>query len=327
MNTFLPCTGTIRRFSTINETSSSPVQHVRYETGIETGSEVSVFFDPMIAKIIVWAPDRAAAIRLARRVLASTTILGLVTNQEFLGRCLAHPGFQDKNYTTGFIEMYSNDLLRTVEDKNEIVAVQTSLFLKFCADSERRVAGAFRSVSSKFRVQSMDRAGIKADHITVGRKQYLVRYLPRRDTTESVQVWEISKQEPTDKAKSRFLNKAGGELVHRYYAAMTPPSKVRTIDVSIVNAAIRQRGKILNEWIEADVTFQLDGVVKTVFMATDGDWHGRDDTAQTVWIHAPELCAGIKSTRRNLLTFGGRLDERTAGNAAELGMSVLTFVD
>lgn len=64
----------------------------------------------MIAKIIVWAPDRGAAIRLAKRVLAGTTVLGLCTNQAFLGRCLAHPGFLDKDYTTGFIEMYKEDL-------------------------------------------------------------------------------------------------------------------------------------------------------------------------------------------------------------------------
>jgi acetyl/propionyl-CoA carboxylase alpha subunit len=276
----------------------------------------------MIAKIIVWAPDRGAAIRLARRVLASTTVLGLGTNQEFLGRCLAHPGFLDKNYTTGFIEQYRDDLFVTMNEDNERVAVQTSLFLKFCADAERRVSrGAFKSISSKFRVQTMDRASIKADHITVGGKGYIVQYISRReDITEKIQVWQTRERNPDDKTKGRFLNKAGGALVHRYYTAMTPPAKVCTMDVSIVHAALRRRGKVLNEWIEGDITFQMDGVVKTVFVATEGDWHGRDDAAQTVWIHAPELCAGIKSTRRNLLTFAGRLDERTAGSAAELGM-------
>jgi acetyl/propionyl-CoA carboxylase alpha subunit len=274
----------------------------------------------MIAKIIVWAPNRNAAISLAKRVLASTTILGVGTNQEFLGRCLSHPGFLDKNYTTGFIDMYSPDLFPlSLED--ERIAIQTSIFLKYCADMERqRTGGAFKSISSSFRVQTMDRANVKADHITIGQKTYMVQYLPQRGTTDTVRVWEIKEQKVNDKTKGRFLNKNGGMLVHRYYSAVTPPEKVRMMDVSIVQASLRRQGKVVDEWIEGDITFQIDGVVKTVFVATEGDWRNRDDAAQIVWIHVPELCAGIKSTRRSLLTFAGRLDERTTGSAAELGI-------
>jgi acetyl/propionyl-CoA carboxylase alpha subunit len=284
---------------------------------------VSVYFDPMISKIVVWAPDRNAAIRLAKRILASTTVLGVGTNQEFLGRCLAHPGFLDKNYTTAFIETYKDDLFKSVEEDNERIAVQTSMFLKYCADMERKTSrnGAFSSISSKFRVQTMDRANVKADHITIGSRSYIVQYLPQRgDSTDVVQVWETHEQKVDDKAKGRFLNKAGGLLVHRYYAAMTPPAQVRTMDISIVHAALRRRGKVLEEWLEGDVTFQLDRAVKTVFVATEGDWHSRDDAAQVVWLHVPELCAGIKTTRRGLLTFAGRLDERSSGSAAKLGI-------
>jgi acetyl/propionyl-CoA carboxylase alpha subunit len=329
-NNFLPCTGTIRRFSTIHETSSQVIPHVRYETGIETGSEVSVYFDPMIAKIVVWAPDRGAAIRLAKRVLASTTVLGLGSNQEFLGRCLAHPGFLDKNYTTGFIEMYKDDLFKSIEEDNERMAIQTSMFLKYCAETERKTSrnGAFSSISSKFRVQSMDRANVKVDHITIRKRSYIVQYLPQRgDSSDVIQVWETREQKVDDKANGRFLNKAGGLLVHRYYAAMTPPAEVKTMTVSIVHAALRRRGKVLEEWLEGDITFQIDGAVKTVFVATEGDWRSRDDAAQIVWLHVPELCAGIKTTRRGLLTFAGRLDERSSGSAAELGISISVMVN
>jgi|SRR5579862_574468 len=320
MNNFLPCTGTIRRFSTIHETTSSVVPHVRYETGVETGSEISVYFDPMIAKIVVWGLDRASAIRLAKRVLAATTILGLGTNQEFLGRCLAHPGFQDKNYTTGFIEQYRQELFRSVESESERIAVLTSGFLKYIAEEDRRRNGAFRSISSKFRVQSMDRSSVKAEQITVGGKGYIVQYLPRRgEAADTVQVWEISEQKLEEKQKDKFLNKAGGVLVHRYYTALTHPANPRTMDISIIHASLRPQGRLPDQWIEGDVTVQLDGTVKTIFVATEGDWRARDDSAQTVWIHAPELCAGIKSIRRSLLTFAGRLDERTTGSAAELG--------
>jgi acetyl/propionyl-CoA carboxylase alpha subunit len=327
-NNFLPCTGTIRRFSTIHDLTGTRVTHVRYETGVETSSQVSVYFDPMIAKIVVWAPDRHSAIRLAKRVLANTTVLGLGTNQEFLGRCLSHPGFLDKNYTTRFIEQYREDLFREegLEDL-ERTAVETSMFLKYCADVERSAAGklgqsAFNSIPSKFRVQTMDRTNVKADHITLAGKSFLVQYLPQRNGDgDTVQVWPVPTTNPLPSEGKKFLNKIGGALVARYYQAMTPPeSGVRTFDVSIVHAALRRRGRVLEEWIEGDVAFQVDGSIKTVFVATEGDWRSRDDLSQTVWVHVPDLCAGIKSIRRNLLTFAGRLDERASGASSELGM-------
>ena len=281
---------------------------------------MTVYFDPMIAKIVVWAPDRGAAIRLAKRVLAGTTVVGVGTNQEFLGRCLSHPGFLDKNYTTGFIEKYFRDLITERDHDEELTAVQSSMFLKYCADKERAKNGAFRSISSKFRIQSMDRANVKADHITIGGNAYIVSYLPQRIDTDLIQVWKAQENTIDDKSKSKFLNKTGGALVHRYYASMTPPANPRTMDVSIVNATLRRRGNVADGWIEGEVQFQIDGVIKTVFVATEGDWHTRDDAAQIVWLHVPELSAGVKAAKRSLLTFAGRLDERSAGSAAELGI-------
>lgn len=218
------------------------------------------------------------------------------------------------------------------EGDEERVAVQISMFLKYCADMERRGSqgGPFRNISSKFRVQSMDRTNVKTDHITIGTKSYIVQYLPQRntdDSTETIQVWLTQEPVLSEKSKERFLNKSGGILVHRYYSVMTPPAgNVRTMEISIIQASLRRRGrKVWNlneEWIEGDITFQIDGNIKTVFLATEGDWHSRDDTSQIVWIHLPELCAGIKTTKRNLLTFAGRLDERLpGGSAAELGTS------
>ena len=327
LNNFLPCTGTLRRFSTIHETSSHPVPYVRYETGIETASEVSVYFDPMVAKIVVWGPDRLAAIRLAKRVLAGTTVLGLGTNQEFLGRCLAHPGFLDKNYTTGFIDSYAKDLFRQSLEGEERIAAQSSMVLKYCADMERKVSSngsAFKSISSHFRIQSMDCANVKADHVTIGSNAYIVQYLPSRSSggIETVQVWRTPMEHKVDdNTKNRFLNKSGGTLVHRYYEAMTPSTEgVKTMEITIIHADMRKQGKGWDQWIEGNVTFQLDGTIKTVFVATEGDWRSRDDASQMVWIHVPELCTGVKSTRRNLLTFAGRLDERSAGAASELGI-------
>jgi acetyl/propionyl-CoA carboxylase alpha subunit len=282
----------------------------------------------MIAKVIVWAPDRGTAIRLAKRTLAATTVLGVGTNQEFLGRCLSHPGFLDKNYTTGFIENYRSDLFHYIEEDYERLAAQISLFLKYCADMERKISknGAFRSIGSNFRIQSMDKSNVKGDHIIIGNKAFIVQYSPHRDDKfETVQVWQVQEEKITEKQKKRFLNKAGGALVQRYYSAMLGRENVRTMEISIVHAKVQRRGTAWDEWIEGDVTFQIDGAVKTEYLATEGDWRNRDDVAQIVWLHAPELCAGVKGVRRNLLAFAGRLDERSSGSAAELGITFLSW--
>jgi 3-methylcrotonyl-CoA carboxylase alpha subunit len=76
---------------------------VRVETGVAQGDEVSVHYDPMIAKLVVHAGDRLAALRLMRNVLGDTHIVGLHTNIEFMRRILAHKDFVDAQVYTGFI--------------------------------------------------------------------------------------------------------------------------------------------------------------------------------------------------------------------------------
>ncbi|KAK4555532.1 hypothetical protein LTR86_007285 [Recurvomyces mirabilis] len=76
---------------------------VRFETAVATGGQVSIHFDSMIAKIVVWAPTRAAARTKAIRALAETACIGLGTNQLFMQSCLLSSGFSDPGYTTSFI--------------------------------------------------------------------------------------------------------------------------------------------------------------------------------------------------------------------------------
>lgn len=72
--------------------------------GLAEFTETStIFFDSMIAKIIVWAPNRQLAISEMARVLANSACIGVRTNQQFLQSCLLHPEFQNPSYTTSFI--------------------------------------------------------------------------------------------------------------------------------------------------------------------------------------------------------------------------------
>ncbi len=77
---------------------------VRIDTGVVEGAEISMFYDPMIAKLITWAPTRAEAIAAQADALDRYHIRGISHNIDFLAAIMAHPRFQaGENVTTGFI--------------------------------------------------------------------------------------------------------------------------------------------------------------------------------------------------------------------------------
>src|SRR5206468_9196572 len=67
---------------------------VRWDGGVETGSEVTLHYDPMLAKLIVWAPDRAQAIARMHRALLELTIDGIDTSRDFHLRVMENAEFQ-----------------------------------------------------------------------------------------------------------------------------------------------------------------------------------------------------------------------------------------
>ncbi len=100
------------------------VPYVRIDDGVQEGGEVSIFYDPMIAKLITWAPTREAAIDLQIDALDAFEIDGPGHNIDFLSALMQHPRFRSGAITTGFIaEEYpdgfhgapaSPDLIRTL---------------------------------------------------------------------------------------------------------------------------------------------------------------------------------------------------------------------
>ncbi|MCF8475055.1 MAG: acetyl/propionyl/methylcrotonyl-CoA carboxylase subunit alpha [Emcibacter sp.] len=105
-NNFMPQTGRINHFSTPTQN-----ENFRLDTGVEVGDEVSIYYDPMIAKLIVWGHNREAALRHMGRALENTAISGLKCNLEFLGNIINHSAFQAAHIDTGFIERHKNDLM------------------------------------------------------------------------------------------------------------------------------------------------------------------------------------------------------------------------
>jgi 3-methylcrotonyl-CoA carboxylase alpha subunit len=135
-NGFLPETGTIGVLRAPVEID----EVVRLDTGVREGDEVSVFYDPMIAKLIVWGDDRNEAARRMQEALAETSILGVKTNLAFLERVVRHPAYLAGDTDTGFIERHRAELLPPQSDvpTEALVAAASRVFL----DERAAIAGA-----------------------------------------------------------------------------------------------------------------------------------------------------------------------------------------
>ncbi|MEU3185786.1 biotin carboxylase N-terminal domain-containing protein [Streptomyces sp. NPDC006923] len=91
---------------------------VRTDSGLSEGTEVGSAYDPMLSKVIAYAPDRATALRKLRAALAETVTLGVPTNAGFLRRLLAHPAVVAGELDTGLVEREAADLVDdTVPDE------------------------------------------------------------------------------------------------------------------------------------------------------------------------------------------------------------------
>ena len=99
---FLPSIGRLSRYQAPSAVSD-PDCIVRVDTGVYEGGEISMYYDPMIAKLVTWGPDRNAAIASMREALDAYYIRGVSHNIPFLAALMAHQRFIDGNITTNFI--------------------------------------------------------------------------------------------------------------------------------------------------------------------------------------------------------------------------------
>jgi len=153
---FLPSPGTVVFWE------PSTAATARFDSGIESGSEIGTAFDPMLAKVIVHAPTRReAALRLAR-VMETTRIQGLTTNRDFLVATLRTPEFLAGDTTTDFIERVAPAPVREV---SELERHQAMIAVVLEAQARRRAAARVLTTlpsgwrNSKMPPQSVSFAG------------------------------------------------------------------------------------------------------------------------------------------------------------------------
>lgn len=165
---FIPATGTIWHHGppTVPSTGYSN-NKIRVDTGIKTGDEISVFYDPMISKLITYGVDRKDALDTMVKALKNYQLAGVTTNIEFLLKCAEHPLFQTPGaINTGFIETNMNELKldETVESPcyTALAAFAVMLHLENRAgvrdlNDARRTAGTpWSSFSGSWRMGSFN---------------------------------------------------------------------------------------------------------------------------------------------------------------------------
>ena len=96
---FLPSSGRLVRYQPPDESKV-----VRVDAGVEEGSEISRFYDPMLAKLVTWGKDRPAAIREMQQALDRYYIRGVDTNQPLVAAIMLHPKFISGDFSTNFID-------------------------------------------------------------------------------------------------------------------------------------------------------------------------------------------------------------------------------
>jgi len=167
---FLPSTGRLVRFQPPHETmfaaDTTHWQGVRVDTGVQDGGEIPMYYDSMIAKLIVHGKNRLEAIAKMREALNAFVIRGISSNIPFQAALLAHPKFVAGDFNTGFIaENYSQGFKAEDvphEDPDFLVALAAYVnrrMLNRAAGISGQLPGHGVTVSEDFVVVGMGAAG------------------------------------------------------------------------------------------------------------------------------------------------------------------------
>ena len=169
-NDFLPATGRLLAWD------PDPALPARFESAVETGSEVSPYFDPMLAKVIVHAPTRAeAALRLAN-VLERLRLHGVTTNRDFLVNVLRHDAFLSGDTSTDFIERHGPARERAIR-ADEVRAAALAVALD-AQRAHRAKARVLTTIPSGWRNNPSTMQEVRFMHRG---EEVIARYLRGRD--------------------------------------------------------------------------------------------------------------------------------------------------
>jgi len=193
---FLPSTGTLRRLRL-----PTPSAHVRVDTGVEEGDSITPYYDPMIAKLIVWDVDRDAALRRMSQALADCQVVGVTTNAGFLRRLVNTDSFANAKLDTALIER-EQAALSTVGDSDDALWQLAAIA---AVASTARAGSDARDPHSPWQAQDGWRLGASAPRVLP---------LQQGERTHTLKVWAQAdgwRVQRDDAAPATVLGSADGQ--------------------------------------------------------------------------------------------------------------------
>jgi propionyl-CoA carboxylase alpha chain len=194
---FLPSTGRLTRYTrpattpfppaagTVGGPTPDPSREregeirVRVDDGVEEGSEISMFYDPMVAKLITWGPDRQAAIDAQIAALDAFELDGIGDNVDFLSALMQHPRFRKGDITTNFIAEEYPDGFHGAPADAQLLSDIAVIGGMIGAITEERAAGIDHQLGPPV-IPSCERV------VIVGDEQHRVRIKPYQGGTLAV---------------------------------------------------------------------------------------------------------------------------------------------
>jgi 3-methylcrotonyl-CoA carboxylase alpha subunit len=148
---FLPSTGPLERLRFH--------AGIRIDSGVEEGGEVTPFYDPMIAKLIVHAPTRAAAAAKLAAAAGATQVWPVRTNAAFLARAAAHEDFTGGRIDTGFIERHLEQLLPPSEPTAAVIEQAARAIIPAPTGDPWSALAGFRANAGAYRIVEVEVGG------------------------------------------------------------------------------------------------------------------------------------------------------------------------
>ncbi|TVY37814.1 Methylcrotonoyl-CoA carboxylase subunit alpha, mitochondrial [Lachnellula subtilissima] len=329
---FVPDLGVIRRWTPATDIlPASETQHVRYETAVETDSQVSIYFDPMIAKVIVWAPTRPLAIAKMLKIMAHTVCIGIRTNQSFLQSCLNHPAFHDPQYTTSFIPdnlptLVRNPYIEHFQELQELLSFFPSMLWR-TATASSSARRPFSSLPLGFRNQKADAASTQVDIVKIpGREAkavivewpvmvtpgqaHEVNIVPLKEYSDEKSTPHQTKMKPSAQVARKYNN------ISSQIHALAKVGKGKTHRVKLQVSRTQPLRHSARDWQLQDVFIEVDSqrfqayiASAPVLAASDAGKH------QQVFAHLPALGTYMEYQLYSRLSYGESL--RTATGAPD----------
>ncbi|RHZ58387.1 uncharacterized protein CDV56_105374 [Aspergillus thermomutatus] len=328
-NHFFPEHGKIHLWRPADGTLG-PGRDVRYETAIQTGSDVSIYFDSMIAKLVVWAPTRALAIEKMSQVMAHTACVGVKTNQLFLQRCLLSPEFRKPTYTTSFIPSNLEQLLQFPKVPfQDCLPIIPALAIRNLSEATATRRRPFQRIRKQFRNQHCDPVNIHSDVVITitgpgtGTLTMCIWDPPAAGQSAHIQRVRLmpvpaDPQTPQEKARSSTATSRYNAISSLLRSGATKTLTPRSLQIeSCRPTATTTDSTLPPTTFTMEVSIDGRRMLSHVAIPSAGAVPGLVDRSQRIYCHFPALGTYVEFQRHSLLSFAESLRKDATAEEAE----------